>query len=96
MKPRRAFNQLTKSVFIPWSVLGLFFLIGGCAIVQSGGEVQSGRADLFAGRPEDALVHFRRAAELNPDYVTGFTVFIKCNVTLDAVENPTAAPYLEI
>jgi tetratricopeptide (TPR) repeat protein len=75
MKPRRAFNRLTKNSSIRWSVLGLFLLIDGCAIVQSGGEVQSGRADLFAGRPEDALVHFRRAAELNPDYVTGFTVF---------------------
>ena len=30
-----------------------------------------GRNDLLAGRSEDALAHFRRAAELNPDYVTG-------------------------
>jgi tetratricopeptide (TPR) repeat protein len=52
-----------------------FSLIAGCATVQSGGEVQMGRGALLAGRPEVALVHFRRAAELNPDYVTGFTVF---------------------
>jgi tetratricopeptide (TPR) repeat protein len=53
----------------------VFCLVTGCASIQTGGEVQSGRAALFAGRPEDALVHFSRASELNPDYVTGFTVF---------------------
>jgi tetratricopeptide (TPR) repeat protein len=50
-------------------------VITGCATVQTGGEVVRGRAALLAGRPEEALVHFRRAAQLNPDYVTGFTVF---------------------
>jgi tetratricopeptide (TPR) repeat protein len=50
-------------------------LIAGCATVQTGGEVVRGRAALLAGRSEEALDNFRRAAELNPDYVTGFTVF---------------------
>lgn len=58
-----------------WASVIAFSLVAGCATVQTGGEVRMGRGDLLAGRPEDALVHFRRAAELNPDYVTGFTVF---------------------
>lgn len=58
-----------------WVSVITFSLAIGCASVQTGGEIQMGRGALLAGRPEDALVHFRRAAELNPDYVTGFTVF---------------------
>lgn len=54
-----------------WSGVLIFSLAAGCATVQSGGEVKMGRTDLLAGRPEAALAHFRRAAELNPDYVTG-------------------------
>lgn len=50
-------------------------MVTGCATVQSGGEVVRGRAALLSGRPEEALANFRRAAQLDPDYVTGFTVF---------------------
>lgn len=51
------------------------FLLSGCAAVQTGGEVVRGRTALLSGRPDEALVNFHRAAEINPDYVTGFTVF---------------------
>lgn len=50
-------------------------LIGGCASVQSSGEVVRGRRVLLGGEPDEALAYFRRAADVNPDYVTGFTVF---------------------
>jgi tetratricopeptide (TPR) repeat protein len=53
----------------------IFFVLTACAAVQTGGEVVRGRTALLSGRPEDALVNFRRAAELDPTYVTGFTVF---------------------
>lgn len=58
-----------------WAGLTILSLITGCAAVQTGGEVVRGRAALLAGRPEEALGNFRRAVELDPDYVTGFTVF---------------------
>jgi tetratricopeptide (TPR) repeat protein len=53
----------------------MLLLLTGCAAIESGGEVQAGRRALFAQRPDDALAHFQRAAQLNPDYVTGFSVF---------------------
>ena len=60
---------------ILWVGATSLFLLTGCAAVQTGGEVVRGRAALLSGRPDEALVNFRRAAETNPDYVTGFTVF---------------------
>ena len=56
---------------IRWGSVIVFSLVAGCATVQTGGEVQMGRGALLAGRAEDALGHFRRAAELDPDYITG-------------------------
>lgn len=60
---------------IAWLGVTVLLLITGCAAVQTGGDVVKGRGALFAGRTEEALGYFQRAAETNPDYVTGFTVF---------------------
>ena len=46
----------------------LLFIVSGCG-VQVASEVQSGRAALIAGNPEQALTHFQRGAESQPDYV---------------------------
>ncbi|MBI2361712.1 MAG: hypothetical protein HYV04_22845 [Deltaproteobacteria bacterium] len=55
-------------------VLSLFSipLFSGCIAIKVGGEIQAGRNALLRGEPEGALAHFRRAAELNPDYILDF------------------------
>ena len=64
-----------KQVMMWTGAVIILSLIARCASVQSGGEVVRGRRALLAGQPDEALANFRRAAEANPDYVTGFTVF---------------------
>jgi tetratricopeptide (TPR) repeat protein len=61
-------------------ILGVFFslllLTGalGCTTsYQVGGELQPGRYALRRGDPKMALVHFQRAAEIDPNYTTDFT-----------------------
>jgi tetratricopeptide (TPR) repeat protein len=53
----------------------LALLLPGCAAFQTGTEIQAGRLALMTGKPQVALAHFNRAAELSPDYITGFTPF---------------------
>ena len=58
-------------------VFSLFLLAGvfGCSTsYQAGGELQPGRYALRRGDPKMALVHFQRAAEIDPNYTTDFTV----------------------
>ncbi len=50
-------------------------LLSGCASFQVASEVQTGRSALLAGEPDVALVHFQRAAQLDPDYLLNFTIF---------------------
>ena len=49
--------------------------LAGCAGFEVGSQIQAGRRALLIDRPADALPHFQRAAELDPNYVTGFTPF---------------------
>jgi hypothetical protein len=63
----RAVRVLTVAVTLAFAA--------GCASVQSGGEVQQGRNLLFAADPQAAAGYFRRAADVNPNYVSGFSVF---------------------
>jgi len=49
--------------------------LAACAAFQTGTEIQAGRLALMTGKPQVALAHFNRAAELSPDYITGFTPF---------------------
>ena len=50
-------------------------LLSGCMAFQVGGEIQGGRMALMYGDPKVALAHFQRAGELDPNYITNFTVF---------------------
>ena len=56
-----------------WGMLAL--LLSGCAAFKASTEIQAGRLALMTGKPQVALAHFSRAAELDPDYITGFTPF---------------------
>ncbi len=49
-------------------------LLSACASIRVPGEVQTGRHALLAGRPDEALSHFRRAADQNPDYLLNFSL----------------------
>ncbi len=52
----------------------LFFSLSSCTTVQVSKDVQSGRAALKQGRPEEALTHFEAAARQDPSYTTRFTL----------------------
>jgi len=52
-----------------------FILLFGCVAFQVGGEIQQGRKQLMFGDPKVALVHFQRAAELDPNFIMNFGVF---------------------
>jgi tetratricopeptide (TPR) repeat protein len=54
--------------------LTVTFLFGpGCSAFQVGSSIQRGRTALKLGKPELALAHFQRAAQLDPNYVLDFT-----------------------
>jgi tetratricopeptide (TPR) repeat protein len=53
--------------------LGLALLLSACTSWQVGSSIQRGRTELLTGDPKAALVHFRTAADLDPDYVLNFT-----------------------
>lgn len=55
------------------ALFSIVLLLSGCASLRVTGEVQSGRQALLTGKPDVALAHFRRAAELNPQYVYKFS-----------------------
>lgn len=55
------------------AMLSAVMLLSGCVAFQVGGEIQKGRMELIQGNPKVALVHFQRAAELNPNYILHFT-----------------------
>lgn len=44
-------------------------VVSGCAALRTGGQVQSGRQALIAGRAEHAVGYFQQAAEADPDYI---------------------------
>ena len=50
-------------------------LLSACASFKVESEIQSGRSALRYGDPKVALTHFQRAADLDPDYLTDFTLF---------------------
>jgi tetratricopeptide (TPR) repeat protein len=51
------------------ALFSLFVFLAGCASLQTGGEVQSGRQALLEGRNAAALGYFYSAAQRDPDYV---------------------------
>ena len=50
-----------------------FLFLSGCVAFQVGGEIKPGRYALLRGDSKEALAHFRRAAEIDPNYVNNFT-----------------------
>lgn len=53
--------------------LCIIFFLSGCVAFQVGGEVQRGRMALLRDEPKVALLHFQRAAELEPNYLVNFS-----------------------
>jgi tetratricopeptide (TPR) repeat protein len=51
--------------------LSLFVFLAGCASLQAGGDLASGRQALLKGNNETALGFFQRAAQKDPNYVWG-------------------------
>ena len=51
------------------ALFSLFVFLAGCASLQTGGEVQSGRQALLEDRNAAALGYFYSAAQRDPDYV---------------------------
>ncbi len=64
-------NVKRNSLFALCSLL----LLAGCTSFQVGGEITKGRLELIHGDPKVALPYFQRAASLDPNYITNFTVF---------------------
>ncbi|MGH7825634.1 MAG: tetratricopeptide repeat protein [Candidatus Binatia bacterium] len=56
-------------------IFSMSLFLFGCASFQTAGELQHGRQALLLGKPEAALPHFQRVAEIDPNYVARFTVW---------------------
>lgn len=54
--------------------LALLF-VSSCASFRAAGQIQAGRVALFKDEPAIAVVHFRRAAEVDPNYLMNFGVY---------------------
>jgi len=52
----------------------VLFFLSSCATLRVARDVQSGRTALKLGQPKEALTHFEAAAQLDPDYITDFTL----------------------
>ena len=65
--------MLMPKPFIVSSFLSLF-LLSGCAAMKVERDVQSGRIAMKLGNPKAAIPHFEAAAQLDPDYITDFTI----------------------
>jgi tetratricopeptide (TPR) repeat protein len=60
------------------SLFGFFLallFVSSCASFHAAREIQAGRTALFRDEPRIALVHFRRAAEVDPNYLMKFNYF---------------------
>jgi len=61
---------------LPFSPLIFVLIFSACSpSFQVGGEIQAGRYALLTGKPDLALPHFQRAAELDGNYILDFSPF---------------------
>ena len=60
------------SKHLPFCFATLVF-VAGCAAFQAGQEVQSGRNALQKDQPTIAIAYFRRAADIDPGYLSPFS-----------------------
>ena len=69
-------NDKCKILTFAICTLQFAFVLSACTpSFQVGSEIQAGRYALLTGKSEAALSHFRRAAELEPNYVLNFSPF---------------------
>jgi len=68
--------QIAKVKIFQFSffILLFAFLLSSCVSFQVGGEIAKGRLELTRGDPKVSLPYFQRAAALDPNYITNFTV----------------------
>jgi len=60
------------------SLFGFFLallFVSSCASFRAAGQIQAGRVALFKDEPAVAAVHFRGAAETDPNYLMNFGVY---------------------
>ena len=55
-------------------LLSSLALLASCTTMKVGGEIQQGRRALLLGDNDRALGHFQKAAEIDPNYITNFTL----------------------
>jgi len=67
-------KQKYKILNFPFCILQFAILVSGCTAFQIGGEIAKGRMELMYGDPKAALPYFQRAAALEPNYITDFTI----------------------
>lgn len=68
--------SIGRGFYILFSVLPfMVVMISGCTSFQLEGEIARGRRELMYGDPKVALPYFQRAAALDPNYITDFTLF---------------------
>ncbi len=60
-----------KSLSLFGFFLALLF-VSSCASFQAAGQIQAGRVALFKDEPTTATAHFRRAAEVDPNFLMKF------------------------
>jgi len=65
--------MLIRNGFLVCSFLFLLFL-SSCATLEVARDVQGGRIAMQLGNSQDAIRHFEAAAQVDPDYITDFTL----------------------
>ena len=63
-KPR-PLGGVSNGLIFSFCILQFAIFFSGC----TAGQIQAGRMDLLYGDPNNAVAHFQRAAEMNPDYL---------------------------
>lgn len=56
-------------------LLSMLPFFTGCTAFQVRSDIQAGRKALLLNKPEDALPHFQRAVQTDPNFIMGFGVF---------------------
>lgn len=67
-------NEIVRILQFTICILPFSLFLAGCVAFEVGGEIQKGRMELMYGSSEQALSHFQRAADLNPDYLLNFSI----------------------
>ena len=63
-----------KNLWTLLLILSSLPLLASCTTMNVGGEIKQGRRALLLGENDRALRHFQKAAEIDPNYITNFTL----------------------